>query len=295
MSFKQQLDQMKKIGEQLLAEGKAEVILGFSKGSAGNAIPHFIRTPKDLQALQWDAFCTPVLAKYLMEQSGKTAIMAKPCDARAILMYTAEGQLSEKTPYIIGVECYGMKNPDGSDAPGCAECTHRVPPVYDCLIPLHDAQAAQKTPQLPGMTVSQPESFRPWERFQRELKRCILCFSCRQTCYGCYCETCFIDRDLPNWRPADLSESTKMTFHLGRAMHLAGRCVGCGACERVCPKNVQVRYLIQELNDLCKAEYGYEAGINPGAAPVLAAHAAEDKDTGFWGGDGDAACSHKKG
>jgi ferredoxin len=81
----------------------------------------------------------------------------------------------------------------------------------------------------------------------------------------------------------------KMTFHLGRAMHLAGRCVECGACERVCPSGVKIRYLIQELTDLCKEEYGYEAGINPDEVPAMATYNTKDREIGFLGGEEDGS------
>ena len=56
-----------------------------------------------------------------------------------------------------------------------------------------------------------------------------------------------MDRGLPNWQPSEPGTKAKMVYHLGRTMHLAGRCIECGACERVCASGVNARYLIKEV------------------------------------------------
>ncbi|MGI6707342.1 MAG: hypothetical protein ACOX6S_14305 [Clostridia bacterium] len=269
---------------------KVDLILGFASGEPEDrAVPFFLREEKEVDRLRWDPACTPNLAKYLLEGKGKKAIIAKPCDARAVVMYQVEGQLNREDVIIIGMECEGMRSKDGSLAPGCRECTRHVPPVYDILIKRKGGRKPSFPEGTPKKENGQGTLQDPLAAFQREMEKCILCFSCRQACYGCYCKTCFMDRDMPNWHPADLDLGAKMTFHLGRAMHLAGRCVECGACERVCPSGVKIRYLIQELTDLCKEEYGYEAGMNPDEIPAMAAFDTKDREIGFLGGEEDGS------
>jgi len=123
------------------------------------------------------------------------------------------------------------------------------------------------------------------ERFQKEMQKCILCFSCRQSCYGCYCPTCFMERNMTNWQPADPDVGAKMVYHLGRAMHLAGRCIECGSCERACASGVNVRYIIKEATDFIKSEYGYESGLDTETKPVMTEYKADDREIGFLGGD----------
>jgi ferredoxin len=120
-------------------------------------------------------------------------------------------------------------------------------------------------------------------RFREEIDKCILCFSCRQACYGCYCKTCFIERDMPDWMPAEVDVGTKMTFHLGRAMHLAGRCVECGACEAACASGVNLRYIIQELTDFTEELYGSKTGMELGTPQALVSYRLDDKEVGFLG------------
>jgi len=288
MSFEKQENQMIEVCTKLLEEGKVDVIIGFSSGQLDdNAIPYFAREARDIEAMKWDDTCTPNLAKYVLEKKGKVAIVAKPCDARALVMYQIEKQINRNDVYIIGMECPGMKKSDGTPAPGCDECTVRIPPVYDVLIKADQDQVnvKQGADESSMQSAAESDMKDKLKRFQEEMKKCTLCFACRQACYGCYCKTCFIDRDVPNWLPPDLDISTKMMFHLGRTMHLAGRCVECGACERVCPSGVNIRYLIKELTKLCKDEYGYNAGMDVNEIPAMSAFSPNDREIGFLGGE----------
>jgi len=296
MNFEKQESRMIEVCARLLTEGKVDVVIGFTSGQLdSSAIPYFARRARDVEVMKWDDSCTPNLAKYVIEKKGKVAIVAKPCDARALVMYQIEKQINRDDVYIIGMECHGMKKSDGSPAPGCNECIVRTPPVYDVLIRIEQEQAHEATQQLykqqdidENRCVQNPvktELNDKLKRFQDEMKKCILCFSCRQACYGCYCKICFIDRDVPNWLPSDLDISTKMMFHLGRTMHLAGRCVECGACERVCPSAVNIRYLIKELTKLCREQYGYKAGMSVDEIPAMSTFSPNDREIGFLGGE----------
>lgn len=289
MSFEEQKNELARICRELLNAGDIKLILGFAKGENGlDAVPLFARNQSDIDAMVWNETCTPNLAKYLLDRKEKTAVIAKPCDSRAITMYLIEKQLNRDNIYIIGVECAGMKGKNGKPAPGCDSCSIKVPPIYDVLVK-GDKAEAEKTAE------GEKEKLREklagsMERFRGEVKKCILCFSCRQACYGCYCKSCFVERNIPNWLPADPDIGSKMLFHLGRTMHLAGRCVECGACERVCPSGVKLRYLAREISDLGKELYGYDAGMNPEEIPSMSAFSQNDREVGFLGGDGDDSC-----
>jgi ferredoxin len=153
----------------------------------------------------------------------------------------------------------------------------RKPPLYDEYV--NDSRVDSLKPEK---TKTEEDSLAEnLEKFQKEISKCILCFSCRQACYGCYCKTCFIERDLPDWQPSNIDAGTKMTFHLGRAMHLAGRCVECGACEASCQSGVNVRYIIKEVTKFIEEEYAYSAGMNLEQKPALLINKFDDRETGF--------------
>lgn len=58
-------------------------------------------------------------------------------------------------------------------------------------------------------------------------------------------------------------------FHLGRAMHLAGRCVGCGACDRACPVDIPLRALNTKLACETRDLFGVVAGLSMDQKPPL--------------------------
>jgi len=276
LTFEAQRREIIGIARRLLDGGRAEAVLSFASGGDGRAVPRFFRPGDALDAMRWDEGCQPNLAALLPGWKGKLAIVAKPCDARAIAAYQGEGQLRRGDLTVIGVACPGMTSPDGAPVPGCRECQVRTPPIWDELVP-GDAEAA---PAREGA----PEDCSP-ERFQAELKKCMLCFACRQACYGCYCKTCFVERSLPDWLPPDADLGAKAVFHLGRAMHLAGRCVECGACERACPSGVKIRYLVMALTRAGREWYGHSAGLDAEAPSALTAFGPGDPESGFLGGE----------
>ncbi len=270
---------------KLLEDQTAELILAYTGGGvSGMCIPYFVRTLEDVERIQWGNRCTQQLAPYLAETQGKVAVVAKPCDVRAIVQLIHEKQLKREDIYIIGVDCPGMVDAEGAPRPGCDTCSVTVPPIYDTHVPLEETKNVSfSKKELNGNNIAEN-----WERFQKEMDKCILCFACRQTCYGCYCQTCFIERNLPDWQPTDVDMGTKMTFHLGRAMHLAGRCVECGSCEAACASGVNVRYIIQAVTDFIGEQYDYRTGMDLETTAALLTHQPEDREMGFLGGEGHA-------
>jgi Fe-S oxidoreductase len=69
-----------------------------------------------------------------------------------------------------------------------------------------------------------------------------------------------------------------MVFHLLRAFHLAGRCVGCGACEQACPMGVDIRKLNRKLLKDVKTLFNYEAGVSLEQTSPLATFSADDPE-----------------
>ena len=106
--------------------------------------------------------------------------------------------------------------------------------------------------------------------FISEAQRCIRCYACRQACPMCYCEECFVDHTTPRWIESGVTPAGQQGWLIGRAYHLTGRCVDCGACERACPMEIDLVYLNGKLNKDIRELYGFETGLSVEELPPLA-------------------------
>jgi len=62
-----------------------------------------------------------------------------------------------------------------------------------------------------------------------------------------------------------------------RAIHLAGRCVNCGACEQACPMNIPLMLLNHKLEKDSREAFGFEAGLDAETAAPFATFKKDEK------------------
>ncbi len=114
-------DEIRKTAEQLLAEGKADVVIGFSASSLPmRTTPCFITESESAQQLVWNSYCLNNLAVYLprcfspdprlKEQKPlpKIAIILKGCDGRSAVGLIKEQQVPKENLIVIATPCEGM-------------------------------------------------------------------------------------------------------------------------------------------------------------------------------------------
>lgn len=272
---------------ELLSSGEVACVIGYEVGPRGRTRPAFIYDPDDADRLAWNQHCTHNLTTYLRDklrpnghgqsrgEAAPVAVIVKACDSRAINVLLAEQQITRDQVHIIGVACDGILEGAGFSAAmegelqtRCRECGERTPVVYDTLIgdppsvtpgdTLHPGLAA-----LDAMTPAERAEF-----WLSQFDRCIRCYACRQACPMCNCPTCLYERDDSLWAGMGIGINEKRAFHLGRAYHLAGRCVGCDECERVCPVDIPIGLLNRNLAREIDALYGYRAGVAPVPSPI---------------------------
>lgn len=92
----------------------------------------------------------------------------------------------------------------------------------------------------------------------------------------CYCEECIVERLSPQWirRSVNLSENT--VWNIIRAYHLAGRCIGCGECERACPMDIPLTVLNKKIEKDVKEMFDYVPGMDAEEKPLLAMFKPDD-------------------
>jgi formate dehydrogenase subunit beta len=177
-------------------------------------------------------------------------------------------------------------------APQCRVCRHRNPVGCDDLVcdevedqaPWADERYGQ-VERLLGMTPAER-----WIFWQENFSRCIRCNACKDICPLCYCDECTVAKDCEQvvasdekdrktfWIDKEVCTSNNTAFHMHRAMHLAGRCVDCGECERACPAEIPLRLLYTGVERAVDYRFGYEAGMTDNSAPVMATYADADAE-----------------
>ncbi|MFZ3101708.1 MAG: 4Fe-4S dicluster domain-containing protein [Desulfitobacteriaceae bacterium] len=286
-------EKMRVTAKELLENGNVATVIGWEKGTFWyNSTPVFISKPEQVDRLVFDEFCANNLAKYLMDYNhteGKVAIFVKGCDALAVNRLLQDQQIKRENIFLIGLPCPGMKELPKSAAPQdpkelpalkkCRECTKPNPIVYDVL--LGDLVPEKENPaRFSAVEVleakSVDEKYEYWEKMHSQ---CIRCYACRNVCPACNCRECCFDANGLNWLGKQNNIPENQMFAMTRGMHVAGRCIECGECERVCPMGLPImevnRKLIKDINEL----FGpYEAGLKLEDSPPLSRYELHDPE-----------------
>ncbi len=302
---------IRETAQRLLSSGEVSCVIGYERGPRGRVRPVFISDPEQVQRLVWNPECTHNLATYLSQKihqgknKGQTsetstkavAVVAKPCDSRAINMLLTENRFAREQVHIIGVVCDGLQQPqpsyqrsrnggvtpmDNAYSPAlqmrCLDCDERTPILYDTLIGESEKVSCEKNSLLQHH-VTDLESHSALERAEfwlSQFDRCIRCYACRQACPLCDCPTCLYEREDSLWSGIGTGLNEKRAFHLGRAFHLAGRCVGCNECERVCPMDIPISLLNLKLAQEVQQAFNYQAGLSNEPSPFLTVLSGEE-------------------
>ncbi|MDQ7794856.1 MAG: 4Fe-4S dicluster domain-containing protein [bacterium] len=306
-------DALRETAAQLLAEGTVQVVLGWERGTLPlRTTPLPARTVEEAGRLVADATCDNNLTLYLTRlKEERVGLVARPCEARALVEYLREHRVTPGRVLAIGVPCTGMLSRRALEArlggrlpeagrldgdqvvgtaggaeerialaevlePACRGCRLPDAAVYARVLG-HPCPPAGDRHTLLQRSDNLAADAR-YAEFVEAAARCLRCYACRQACPLCYCAECFTDRSAPAWVGPSDDLSDTMLFHLTRAMHLAGRCVDCGACVRACPVGVDLSHLNLALGREAAQRFGYRPGLDPADRPLVATFRPDDPE-----------------
>lgn len=278
----------------LLEGEEVALVIGYTRGSeATRTAPAFIKKAADACKLVFNPLCVNNLAKYLTEYKslpGKVGVIIKGCDSRAVNRLISDHQVDREKIVLLGVPCPGMLEAESAGrelAPGavllevadkedvftvvtdrgsidlkkedhlmekCRRCQSKNPVVYDYLAGEKVVESNVKdgfddVRAVEGLSAQDKNSY--WDR---QFARCLRCYACRNVCPACTCRECVFDQEATRWVSRSHSLSDNTAFHLVRAFHVAGRCVDCGECRRVCPVKIPLsvlnRKILHDIRDL---------------------------------------------
>jgi coenzyme F420-reducing hydrogenase delta subunit/ferredoxin len=277
--------------KDLIASGKVSCVIGYELNRRGRTRPVFIYNPEEVDKLVWNWDCTNNLTTYLPDKlhviKGKeplkgVAVVVKPCDSKAINVMVTENQFRRDQVFALGVTCDGIRGSDGNLYTPCVTCQEAVPIVCDFLISGSTSSFIPRLSSDAREEISALQSAAPTDRMEFWLEnfdRCIRCYACRQACPMCKCPECLYERDESTFIGLGIRLNEKRTFHLGRAYHLAGRCVGCNECERACPMNIPIGFLNQKIAEEIEAAFDYRAGLGIAPSPIVTVLSGEYKES----------------
>lgn len=306
-------NQLRSKAKELLEQGDVQVVIGYETGSMPfKSTPLFIASADEAKHLVWNPTCVNNLSVYLSQavSNGKIAVVVKPCDVKSVVELIKEHQLDRGQVVTIVPACQGVIGSEAlkgidlrsiksigwkSDglivetengevvvprekafASKCLSCTIGDPVMADFKI----GDSPKRQPDV-SAKIAEYEKLSPAERrefWAKNFERCIRCYACRSVCPTCYCKECFVDKQGQVWASKSTDAISNWFFHITRAMHTAGRCIGCGECERVCPMDIPLSLLNSKLQKEVEEMFGSSAGEDAGTPPILGTYTAKDPD-----------------
>jgi coenzyme F420-reducing hydrogenase beta subunit len=260
--------QIREKAKELLEQGTVECVIGYETGTDGtSARPAFIYDASEVERLIFDNTCTHNLVKYLLNKKGKsTAVVVKGCDSRALNLLLSERQIERDKVVAIGVVCpgvveWGWNRRSEQMQKRCDVCRVHTPVVSDFMV----GEPVTEEPSADFSDIAEMEARTPEERaafWHEQAERCLRCYACRQACPGCYCIECFAELLDPEWVGIRIAPPENQMWNTIRAFHLAGRCISCNECERVCPVNLPLSLLNRKLEKEVLELFDYRAGMS---------------------------------
>jgi coenzyme F420-reducing hydrogenase beta subunit len=272
-------EMLQKYAFSLFEDQLVECVIGYHLGPRGATRPVFIRSQEEVEQLVWNQDCshnlTVYLKQHLSQTEGRVGVVVKPCDSKTINVLLAENRIDRERVHIIGIACEGMLDrhtgngkETGQLQERCEICQLTEPITADHVIGESGERSDTLEQELQSAWLDNATTEERLSFWAGQFDRCIRCYACRQACPMCDCPTCLFEREDSLWVGNMAGVKQNRSFHIGRAFHLAGRCVGCNECERVCPMDIRISLLNQCLAREMEIRFQHRAGFKTELSPI---------------------------
>lgn len=298
--FRELAQQLSRRAAAMLSSGEVSLVIGHRSGwRPAWSGPGFIASPQDADRLTAGPWCQTGLAKYLLTETKPegppVALFGRGCDILGARRLIVDRRLDPAQVRLVWLPCAGRVEPGrGTLARACRRCDVRLPSpsgvgaeVELLLPPDHPlATAIGAAPAAPGAggggageaaepraaAAERHEFWRGWFR------QCLRCYACRAACPACHCRSCALESRDPRWVELSTGPGPQFMFQFLRGMDVAGRCVACGECERVCPAAIPLMDLRWAQVDEVGRRFGVSRPHLPRAGGPLGEFAPSDPD-----------------
>lgn len=253
---------------ELITSGKAKLVIGYEKGTGEKRRPAFVSDITEVDRLVFDGQCSQNLSVYLTKPEYREVtgivMFATPAAMRSVIRLAGENQFQGKNlSFIVPDGAQNFMLIEGIDALAAQLGTEKITP---------SAEHGELLAKFDSM--SREERFAFWKE---QLSNCTKCYACRAACPMCYCSRCTVEVNQPQWISAPSTLQGNFEYHIMRAMHMAGRCVDCGACESACPLDVPINLITRRMILDIEASLGPDV-VSPDAKSVLNTFQPNDKE-----------------
>jgi ferredoxin len=251
------LEPLKKVVAEALGELDGVLAL---RNAWGGVAPHLFCREGELDGLAlWPKYPLPRTLQLIQKAhpESRLGIVARGCEERGLIEMAKRNQIDLEGIRVIGLACTAEEAricPCPKPYPSIL--THmvigeRIEPVADELVEEFLAKSSEER----------------LEFWKRQFSKCIKCYACRTACPQCFCPECTLEDAL--WVEIGRIPPPFPSFHLVRAMHTVGKCVGCRECELSCPADIPLATLYALIRREVEEMFGYETGGDLEAQPPL--------------------------
>jgi formate dehydrogenase subunit beta len=251
------LEPLKKAVEEVLETTDGVLAL---RNTSGQVAPYLFLERQELDELALSPkYPLPGVLRLIQSEhpEAQLGIVCRGCEERGLVEMAKRNQVDLDRVVVIGLAC----TPEEAEECRCAK------PYPSVLVDSYVGERSEPVADKVVEELREKDVAQRLEFWRQQFDRCIKCYGCRNVCPQCFCPECTLEEEL--WVERGEVPPAYPIFHLIRAMHTAGKCVGCRECELSCPAGIPLTTLYALIRQDVREMFGYEPGADLEEQPPL--------------------------